>query len=812
MTFTIDFRHAVRHLRQSPGFTITAVLTFALAIGANSAIFSAVNAILLRPLPVEAPDDLAVVWQTDERGQAVVELTHRHLREWTTAGSMFTRAAIMGSHNWSAVLQGRGEPTRMWFSGVSAAFFDTLGVRPLLGRAIRAEDDVPNAPAIAVLNYSTWVRRFGSDPNIVGTRMTLDGDDVEIVGVMPPGVDFPRGAEFWVPAVPILASGTPPNTRTLDTVGVFYVVGRLRPDLRVAALRGEVDAAEARLDRAEPGRLKWGTTAVVTPFVDYVFGPVRPALRVLWAAVAVLLLIACANISGLMLTRVGRRQHEHSIRLALGATRRAIAGSWLVEMILVATAGGALGIAVAHWIARAIAALAPDDLPGLAEIGVSAPVALFTFAVVIAVALITSAVPLRHAGRATLTGALEGERTTAGRGALRTRSSLLVAQIGLSVVLLVAAGLVVRSFQALRDVDLGFAPARVLSLTVQPRGVNVPPNIWLDQLLGRVRALPGVEAAGAVYLRPLMLGPIGQGVGVRLEGQPETPEAAAANPILNHQIATPGYFETMKIPLRAGRVFTDRDTRDAPRVVIVGESTARRLWPGQDPIGKRMSMSSFTPGGPRTMWRTVVGVVSDVRYRGIEEVQLDVYDAALQTGRPADNLVVRTAVDPLTVASAVRAVARELDPGSIVDNVTTLDAVVTRAEAPWRLTMWMFVLFAVLAFGLAALGLFSLVAIDVAHRGREFAIRMALGASRPAILRGVLVRAGWRVATGVALGLAAAVVASRAMRGLLFSIAPDDGVTYAAVLAVVVVAVALAAYLPARHAGRVDPQALLRQL
>jgi hypothetical protein len=268
----------------------------------------------------------------------------------------------------------------------------------------------------------------------------------------------------------------------------------------------------------------------------------------------------------------------------------------------------------------------------------------------------------------------------------------------------------------------------------------------------------------------------------------------------------------MKIPLRAGRVFTDRGTRDAPRAVIVGESTARRLWPGQDPIDKRMSMSSFTPGGPRTMWRTVVGVVSDVRYRGIEEVQLDVYDAALQTGRPADNLVVRTAVDPLTVASAVRAVARELDPGSIVDNVTTLDAVVTRAEAPWRLTMWMFVLFAVLAFGLAALGLFSLVAIDVAHRGREFAIRMALGASRPAILRGVLFRAGWRVATGVALGLAAAVVASRAMRGLLFSIAPDDGVTYAAVLAVVVVAVALAAYLPARHAGRVDPQALLRQL
>ena len=811
MTVINDLRHAVRHLRQSAGFTLTAVLTFALAIGANGAIFSAVNTILLRPLPVDAPDDLAVVWQTDERGQAVIELTHRHLREWTTAGSMFTRAAIMGSHNWSAVLQGRGEPTRVWFTGVTAGFFDTLGARPILGRGFRPEDDVPNAPGIAVLNHSTWVRRFGSDPKVVGTRMLLDGNAIEIVGVMPPRVDFPRGAEFWVPIVPVIASGTPPNTANLETFGVFYVVGRVRPGLTPSTLRDEINATEANLDRAQPGRLKWGTTAVVTPFVDYVFGPVRPALRVLWAAVAVLLLIACANISGLMLTRVARQQHDHSIRLALGASRFDIGRSWMIEMLVVAMTGGVFGIAVAYWIAKAIRVLAPDDLPGLNEIGVSAPVALFTFAAVIAVALLTVLVPLRHAGRATLTEALEGERTTTGRGALRARSTLLVAQIGLSVVLLVAAGLVVRSFQALRQVDLGFEPSHVLSVTVQPQGSNLPPNVWIDRFLDRVRTLPGVEAAGAVYLRPLMLGPIGQGVGVRLEGQPETREAIAANPVLNHQIATPGYFEAMRIPLRAGRLFTAQDTKDTPRVAIVSESTARRLWPGQDPVGKRISMSSFTPGGPRTMWRTVVGVVSDVRYRSIEEVQLDVYDAALQTGRPADNVVIRTASRSLPLAPGVRAIARELDSSSIVDNVTTLDDVVARAEAPWRLTMWMFVLFAALAFGLAALGLFSLVAIDIAHRAREFAIRMALGASRPDILRNVLGRAGRRVALGVGLGLAAAVAASRAIRGLLFAIGPDDAPTYAGVLALVLVVVALAAYFPARHAGRVDPQVLLRR-
>ena len=401
----------------------------------------------------------------------------------------------------------------------------------------------------------------------------------------------------------------------------------------------------------------------MTPFVDYVFGPVRPALRVLWVAVAVLLLIACANVSGLLLTRVARKRHEQSIRLALGATRGAIARLWLTETLVVAGAGGLLGFAVAYWLARGIVALAPDDLPRVGEIAVNAPVALFTLAVVVAVSLLTAVVPLLQAGRTDVTQALDGTRATSSRSALHARSALLVVQIALSVVLMVAAGLVLRSFAALTRVDLGFVPSRVLSATVQPRTIGGPPNAWIEQLLTRVRAQPGVEAAGAIYLRPLMLGPIGQGVLVRLEGQPDTREAAQSNPTLNHQIASVGYFEAMNIRLRAGRFFNDRDIRESPRVAIVADSTARRLWPGQDPIGKRISMSSFTPGAPRTMWRTVVGVVSDVRYRGLQEVQLDVYDAALQTGRPADNILVRTSGDPMVVAPALRSIARELDPG-----------------------------------------------------------------------------------------------------------------------------------------------------
>jgi putative ABC transport system permease protein len=804
-----SLRYGARRLRQSPGYVATAVLTFAVAIGANSAIFSAVNAVLLRPLPVEAPDTLAVVWQTDEGGQAVVELTYRHLREWTGSGSTFVRAAVMGSHNWSAVLQGPGEPSRIWFNGVSADFFDTLGVRPLLGRGLRPDDDVPNAPRVAVLNHDTWLRRFGATPDVVGTTMLLDGNAVEIVGVMPPGLDVPHGAEFWTPIVPFLVSGTPPDMSVLDTLGVFYVLGRVREGVDAAALRRDLNALEARLDADTPGRPKWGATAVVTPFIDHVYGTVRPALRVLWAAVLVLLLVACANISGLMLTRISRRRHEDGIRLALGATPAAIARMWLVEVVLLATAGGVLGLAVARWLIRAIVTLAPDDVPRLADIAIDTSMALFTFAVVLVVGLVTAAFPLRFAGRTSLSEAVARARSTAGRGPLRMQSTLLVIQIAMAVVLLVGAALVVRSFIALRQIDLGFAPQGVLSVTVQPGATQRTPNIWLQEFLAQVRALPGVETAGAVYLRPLMLGPIGWAVPVVLEGQSPTRAVLDASPTLNYQVATPGYFEAMRIPLRAGRLFSDHDTGHVPRVAIVSESTARRLWPGQNPLGRRLLIPHFSEDR-ETGWRTVVGVVSDVRYRGLHEVQLDVYDPALQASLPADNIVIRASTDPLAFAAPVRALARQLDPTAIVDSVTTMETVVARAEAPWRLTMWLFVLFAALAFGLAALGLFSVVALDVAHRGREFAIRMALGESRRGILRGVLSRAGWRVLAGLTLGFATAVGASRGIRALLFGVAPLDGLTYAMVLALVVIAVAAAAYVPARRAAAADPQTLLR--
>jgi putative ABC transport system permease protein len=805
------FRVALRQLRRAPGYTATAILTLALALGANSAIFSAVRGVLLRPLPIEAPGELMVVWQTDTGGQAVLELTHRHWREWTTAGAPFTHSALVASHNWDAVLEGRGEPTRIWFAGVSASFFDTLGVAPAIGRAFRPEDDVPNAAPVAVLSHATWVSRFGGDTSVVGQNMTLDGEPMQIVGVMPAGVEYPTGAEFWTPVVPILTQGDPPNMAALDGLGVLYVLGRVRAGVDAARLRSDIDQIERRLDATIAGRLEWGERAVVTPLLDHIYGPVRPALWLLWAAVTVLLVIACANLSGLLVTRVSLRRRENAVRLALGATRSRLGRLWLAEIGIVSAAGGTLGLAFAVILRRAIVALAPPDLPGLDLVAIDGWVAAFTASAVIVTTLLVSIVPMRQAGDVGLAEVLsESGRATASRRTLRTRSVLLVAQIGLAVVMLVAAGLVLRSFVALRQIDLGFQSAQVVTAVVQPRSIQMPVNEWLSLLLERVRSSPGVEAAGAVYLRPLALGRIGMGVLVGLEGQPETPAQMGQNPTLNWQAATPGYFEAMRIRLVRGRLFTASDRANGPRVAIVSESTARRLWPGQDPIGRRMLMSRFTPGQPGRDWRTVVGVVRDVRYRGLDEVQLDVYDPAPQVGFAANQLVVRSSLPAAAVMQLVQTHARQLDPTAIVDGVISMDAVVARATAPWQLSMWLFLLFAGIAFGLAVIGLFSLVALDVAQRQREFAIRLALGATRGDIVGAVLRQAGLRVAIGVAIGLTLAVTGTRVMRSLLFEVAPTDTLTYGAVLTLVLAVVSLAAYIPARRASRTDPQRLLR--
>ncbi len=805
-----DVRLTVRDLVRQPGYSTAAVVTLALAIGANSAIFSAVHAVLLKPSAIFQPGDLVICWERDPAGSPIVELSYRNFQDWVAHSRSFSQAAAVGSSTWPAILDGRGESTRLSSAGVSASFFDTLGVAPTLGRVLRSDDDIPNAPRVVILNHGTWVRRFGADPRVVGKTIQL-GQPHTIVGVMPEGFDFPRGTDVWLPVVPILATAGGGRLQSpLENVGVLFVVGRLRDGVTAGMAAEELDRIAAQLERSD-GAHRFGQAVVVTPFLDYVMGPVRQALWALFAAVGVLLLIGCANVSGLMLTRVSLRRREHAIRLALGAARTHLRRQWALETLILSAAGGCLGLIASQWIAQALVALAPEDVPRLSEVSINLPVAGFTFVAVLATAILCGAQPIRHAGSSNLLEALnDAARATPGRHSLRARSLLLVFQIALTVVLLVAAGLVVRSFVNLRTLDLGFVPSNVLTMNLGPRDPVPSANEWINELLARVAALPKVEAAGAVSLRPLALGPIGADTWVVLEGQPDRPDSARLNLSLNYQVATPGYFRAMGIPLRRGRLFSDQDTARSPRVALVGESTARRLWRGDDPIGRRILMPTHGADGGSPVWRTIVGIVGDVRYRGIDDVRLDVYDAALQAPSITADLVVRTSGDPPTVAAAVRAEARRLDPRVVIDRLTTMDAVVSRAVAPWRFSVWMFTLFAVLAFALATVGLVSLVSLDVAQRRHELAVRLALGAQRGDIRQSVLLSALWRVVPAVTFGVLAALVGTRAIRHILFGVELLDPTTYVAVIVLVCAVATAASWLPARRAAGVDPLVLLR--
>ncbi len=803
MNLLRDVRYAVRLLLKAPAYTTAAVLTLALAVAANGAIFGVVHAVLLEPLPVHEPGRVTVIWDVDaSRDLAVVELPYRLIEHWAANSRSFSGMAAMGSSLWPSFLDGRGEPARVSIAGVSGAFFDTLGASPLLGRVLTAGDDVPNAPPVVVLSYGTWVRRFGGDPNVVGTIAEL-GTHRTIVGVMPRDFDFPRGAEFWVPVVPLLSALARPDFDALQHIGVLFAVGRLHDGVSPESAVAELDALAAALG-STGSRVRFGTAMKGTPFLDYLLGPVRQALWAVWVAVAVLLLIACANISGLMLTRVTRRRHDHAVRLALGATARHLGRLWVVEAMVVAVVGGVVGWALAGSLLKVIVALAPGDVLRLSDATLSPTVGLFTFMVMLAAALFCGIGPARLARATVVVEALgDAGRTTAGRRTLKTRSSLVVVQIALAIVLLVSAGLVVRSFGALRRLDVGFVPAGVVSMYV-----SGPSNVWMQQLLDRLEGSPAITAAGAIYLRPLELGPIGQETSVVLEGQVDTPQTRQGNPTLNLQVATSGYFRAMRIKLVSGRFFTKDDGPDAPRVAIVSEGTAARLWPGQDPVGRRIHLPASDGAA---VWRTVVGVVGDVHYRGLGDVRLDVYDAALQSSSGASYLVVRTSVDPLTTASLVRTEAQRLDAGVIVDSVTTLDAVVARAVAPWRFTTGMLTLFAAFGFLLAAVGLFSVVSLDVTSRHRELAVRVALGAQRTDVIRHVLKPAARHVVAGALVGAAAGAAGARALRSFLFGVAPFDLVTWAAVFVLVAAVVTLASYLPARRAAGVDPSALLRR-
>jgi putative ABC transport system permease protein len=812
-------RLALRNLRNAPGYTLAAVTTLALAIGASTAIFSAVYAVLLKPMPIREPGQLMVGWGKNPGfAMRVMELSYLDIRDIGEATPHIGRVAAVGSSTWSDVLEGEGEPVKIATTGVSGTFFEVIGATPQLGRVILPDDDRTTSAPVVVISHGLWSSKFGGDPNVIGRRIRLDNQTQEVVGVMPAAFDYPRGTAAWKAVAPIIGDPVPGgNPNPLRNVGVLFLVGRLNHGVAPEAAIAEWSRVMRQILAQSPFAPTYDITA--QPFLDYHIGPARPAMWALFGAVGVLLLIACANVSGLMLTRVSLRTHDDAIRVAVGGTRGAIARLWAAETVWLTVIGGALGLLICQWLIGTILALAPEGIPRLDEVAIDKPIALFSIAIVALATLLCGAAPIRHASVLNLVESLnDGSRTVVGGRSSRARSSLLVIQIALAVVLLVASGLVVQSFTALQRLDLGFASEGVLRLKVEPRSTPQPVNAWVADLLSRVRALPEVEAAGGVYLTPLELGSIGHGTWTIAEGQPETPEVANRNPMLNYLSATPDYFKAMRIPLVSGRMFTDADRANAPRVALISESTAAALFPGQDPLGKRLKAASFNDNdrNPAGAWRTVIGVVGNVRYRGLHEVQLDLYDPPAQTTvGTTTSLVVRLKPgqesQALGVASAIQTAARQSDPRALVSGISMLAGVIDKEIAPWRFSAWVLALFAGLAFGLAMLGLFSLVSLDVANRRREFAIRMAVGATGGQIVARVYRSAGRRALAGVTTGTMVALAASRGISALLFEIQPIDARTYVSVIAVVVAVTAIAAYVPARRAASADPVSLLRR-
>ena len=811
--------HGFRFFRRDASVAIPAAGILALGLGANIAIFAVAYAVLLRPLPVADQQSLVIMWErAEERGVSVWEVSPRDFKDWESQNASFTRLAATASINWSGRLMQKEGPIVLPFAAVSAGFFDVLGAQPALGRGFTSADDTRSSPRVAVLSASAWRNHFRSDPDVIGgTAMIDDGagmSAVAIVGVMPPEFDYPGGAALWIPLAPSLARlSVAEGYDMLEErgLGILYVLGRLKPGVGLSQARADMDAVVNRLTgTGEPGT---GRSIVVTPLADHVFGRTRPALLLLMGAAGIVLLLTCANVVGLLVAHLSRHQRDLAIRIALGAERSHLIRQAFAEGAAPVLAGLAAAVLLAFWCVPFLTALAPEGVPRLSDVTLRAPV-LTAFAVVAtALAVVSCGVlPLLIVLRRTRPTLLRPIEPTGRTSTLPVRNGLLIVQTALAVVLLVAATLAVRSFHAIQRVQLGFDPADLVTFDVlAPTGKFVKHeanNRFYREAIERVRRLPGVLAVAGVYLRPFEFGAI-SGAAVVIEGQsPRDRDAWRSNPSLNAEAITPDYFEVMRIPVLQGRAFSERDARNSPGVVIVSLSAARALWPGQNPIGKRLFASYDRPEGD---WQTVVGVVGDARYRGLTESTFDLYKPYLQSEDAVKHFVVRAAGNPSTFVPLLRSEIRSVDPDAIVDAIRPMDAAVARQLAPWRFAALLFSMLAGLALLVAVVGLYAVVAHQVADRTREIGIRMALGARGEQIVRLFALRMARVIATALLTGLLIAAGAARSMNALLFGVAPGDAATYAIVCLLMVAAVTAGAYWPIRRATTVDPVVVLRQ-
>jgi predicted permease len=796
-----DLRYALRAMRRDAGFCAMAALILGLGIGANTAIFSVVNTLLFRPLPFRDAGRLVWIANTGTTGLSGATSRVANYRDWRAMNQSFEdlSAYFAFSDYSSYTLKETGEPERLSGFGVARNFFDLLGVRPLLGRAFDDEECKWNGRKAVILTHGLWERRFGSDPGVIGRRLTLNDEATTVVGVMPAAFDF---ASVFMPGSKVDVLVPFPITDETDRWGnTLAVIGRLKPGVTIRKAQAEFDLLTQQILSSKKDRYRFG--AALTGLQEQVSGRFRRALVVLLCAVGVVLLIACANLSNLLLARAASRRKEIAVRIALGAGRARLIRQMLTESTLLACCGAALGLVLAFVATRALSGLRAMNIPLLQSVRVDGAALLFTALVALATGLLFGLAPALQLSGAAVSEALKDSSrgSSQGRRGAWVRGALVVSEIALACILLVGAGLLMRSFLRVLDVDLGFQPARAAVWTIETGDrfkTHAQQDAFFASLRRAVDAVPGVESSGVTDCLPLGRN---RSWGIRAKGQ-TYPQGQV--PLVYPRIVSPGYIPAMKIPLRAGRDFTDHDTAASQLVILINQTLARTVWPGLDPVGQEAFVFGKEPF-------RVVGVVGDVRHSSLEQAgSSEMYLPVSQAGASSVELVVRTRLAPEALAPAVRAALRRVDAGLPTAEFRTLDDLVDRAVSPRRFVVVLLGGFALLALLLASLGIYGVVSYSVNQRTQEIGIRMALGASAGHVQFRVLRETVGLALAGSLVGVVGSAAVARLLQSLLFGVQPGDALTFVAMTAVLTSVAALAGYLPARRASRIDPMSALR--
>ena len=808
-----DLRFSVRTLRRSPAFSAAAIVVLALGIGANTAIFSVVNAILLRPLPFDEPSRIMQVWHVPPAksfpGMTLFSVSPANYLDWRSQSSSFEQMAAYGFRSFT--VGGKERPEALQAAAVASDFFPLLRVAPLLGRTFTPDEDRPGEGHVVVLGYNFWRDHFASDRNIVGRNILLDGENYSVVGVMPETFRFPSWAKIWIPLA------WTDETRAVRGNHNYLVIARLKKRVDIRQAQAELSAISTRLEQLYPEDDKgWG--AVILPLREELVGDVRPALLVLLGAVAFVLLIACANVANLVLAKTLARRKEIAIRTALGASRLVVLLQILAETVLLSVSGGALGLFLARFGIRLIGKVLGDRIPPFMQITLDVPVLTFTLLLSVVAGVLAGLIPsVRFTGadvnEALKQGQSRGSSDARGGG---TRRLLVICEVALSLVLLIGAGLMIRSLWELRKVQPGFDPHNVLTLRVPlPANRYSSPagqiNFFQD-VLAHIRALPGIDSAAVIDSLPLSDG--GSHQPFSIEGRPV--QQMSDQPEVDVRLISPGYLRAMHIPILRGRDLTDADAAGRPGAALISDSLARRFWPMEDPNGRHITLTFF-PG----VVREIVGVVGDVKLDTLDETRpvATIYVPLAQLTVPAQQtwrsfgmtIAVRTNSDPMNSVSAVTKAIHEVGPDLPVVDVMSMNDVIAQSVSPQRFNMLLLASFAALALILAAVGIYSVLSYTVRRRVREIGIRMALGASNTDVIRMVLADGLKPILVGVVLGLGAALALSRLVSSLIFGVRATDALTFAAVALLLLLVGILATIIPAYRATRIEPVRILRE-